>query len=177
MQATIQSITKDIRSGKVNVGFLINGAPDHILEHLEKYTDTLLELTVKKYRTKRSNEANAYFHLLVGMLAQELGLTFPETKNMLLADYGQRDGSIYISPLPEEDARQLESMHLVPFSYSFRDDGVMLTHYYVIKSSHTYNSKEMSRLIDGTIKECKDQGIETLTPDELERMMQDWESK
>jgi hypothetical protein len=32
----------------------------------------------------------------------------------------------------------------------------------------------MSRLIDGTVFEAKELGIETLTPNELERMKNEW---
>jgi len=35
----------------------------------------------------------------------------------------------------------------------------------------------MSRLIDGLVSECKECGIETLTPEELERMMVQYAKK
>jgi hypothetical protein len=43
-----------------------------------------------------------------------------------------------------------------------------------MRGSHTYDSREMSRLIDGTVSEAKELGIETLSPAELERMKQQW---
>ena len=42
--------------------------------------------------------------------------------------------------------------------------------YRLYRGTHTYDSKEMAMLIDGTIEECKEQGIETMTPNELERL-------
>lgn len=45
--------------------------------------------------------------------------------------------------------------------------GIQLQCYY---GSHTYNTKEMSRLIDGVVTRCKELDIETLPPDELKRM-------
>lgn len=42
------------------------------------------------------------------------------------------------------------------------------------KGSSLYNTKEMSLLIDGVVRECKELGIETETPDEIERMKQEW---
>ena len=36
-----------------------------------------------------------------------------------------------------------------------------------MRGSHTYDSKEMSRLIDGTVSEAKELGIETMPLDEL----------
>lgn len=45
-----------------------------------------------------------------------------------------------------------------------------------MRGSHTYDTKEMSRLIDGTVEEAKELGIETLTPDQVERMKQAWKN-
>jgi hypothetical protein len=43
-----------------------------------------------------------------------------------------------------------------------------------MRGSHTYDTKEMARLIDGVVYEAKSIGIETLSPDELERMKSLW---
>ena len=40
--------------------------------------------------------------------------------------------------------------------------------------SSTYDTKQMARLIDLVVEDCKQQGIETLTPEELERMALEW---
>ncbi len=40
--------------------------------------------------------------------------------------------------------------------------------------SSTYDTEQMSRLIELVVQDCKDAGIETLTPEELARMMQEW---
>lgn len=40
--------------------------------------------------------------------------------------------------------------------------------------SSTYDTKQMSLLIDSIVNECKEQGIETLTPKELEGMKARW---
>jgi len=45
--------------------------------------------------------------------------------------------------------------------------------YIVIRGSHTYNSKEMSTLINGLVQECRQQDIETMTPAEIEQMCKD----
>ena len=44
----------------------------------------------------------------------------------------------------------------------------------MMRGSHTYDSGEMSILIDGVVQEAKQLGIETLTPNELERMKNLW---
>ena len=48
--------------------------------------------------------------------------------------------------------------------------------YIAVKCSHLYDSKEMSDLIDGTVEEAKSLGIETATPEEIERMKLLWKN-
>ena len=52
-----------------------------------------------------------------------------------------------------------------------------LIHIYSGKGSSGYNTSEMSALIDGVVSECKEMGIETLPPEELERMMDAYDRK
>ena len=44
----------------------------------------------------------------------------------------------------------------------------------MIKGSSEYDTGEMSRFIDGVISECKELGIQTMTPDEIEELKQKW---
>ena len=54
------------------------------------------------------------------------------------------------------------------------EGGVAFNCYIVFKQTHLMDSKEMSRLIEGTVQEAQNLGIETLTPDELERLKGAW---
>ena len=40
--------------------------------------------------------------------------------------------------------------------------------------SSVYDSKEMSKLVDNIVEECKTQNIETMTPAELEILKEAW---
>ena len=40
--------------------------------------------------------------------------------------------------------------------------------------SSAYDTNQMSRLIDRIVQDCKDAGIETLTPDKLDAMKAGW---
>jgi hypothetical protein len=48
------------------------------------------------------------------------------------------------------------------------------TFYKIYRGSHTYDTKEMSLLIDGTVADAKELGIETATPDEIRQMKERW---
>ena len=71
--------------------------------------------------------------------------------------------------------QKLDNIHLRPTAFTkVLDNGRLYRVYYVMRGSHTYDTKEMSRLIDGTVSEAKELGIETMTPNEIERMKQQW---
>lgn len=47
----------------------------------------------------------------------------------------------------------------------------------VYKETHTLDTKEMARLIDGVVAEAQELGIETRTPDEIAQLKSLWESE
>jgi low affinity Fe/Cu permease len=55
------------------------------------------------------------------------------------------------------------------------ENGKEVYFYKVYRGTHTYDTKEMAKLIDGTIHECKNVGIETATPKQIEEMQRLWE--
>lgn len=170
------SATRDIVSGKLNITFQIDTAPVEELNSIAQLES--LDIKAVKHRKKRSLNANDYFHVLVGKIADNLTISKAKSKNILISKYGQvellPDGSplIYKTNAPVEYMMELESIHSIPVKYT--DDA---TFYKIYRGSHTYDSKEMSVLIDGTVADAKDLGIETMTPDELRRMVSAWQSK
>lgn len=138
--------------------------------------DKELSVEVKEYRQKRSLNANSYFHLLVGKIAEVQGVSHTEIHNHLIAEYGQLDEDIkniiMDDSIPWE---KLETIHLRPTSATREmDNGKLYRVYIVMRGSHTYDTKSMSRLIAGAVQEAKELGIETMTPIELERMVNQW---
>ena len=123
--------------------------------------------------------ANAYFHVLVGKIADELIRSKTRIKNEMIEQYGQElitnEGRAFIkTQISKEEAYEMEVPHLKFIKWNEEDD----TNFYVIcRGSHTYDSKEMSVLIEGTVDTAKELGIETLTPVELQKMINIWKPK
>lgn len=143
--------------------------------------DGFLYITVKKLAKKRSLNANAYFHVLVGKIAeaQNPPISKARAKNILLGQYGQREltdsGQLIISVRSDIDLLEREDIHCVAVGYG-KVNNTDFTHWAIIKPSHTYDSREMATLIDGTVEEAKELGIPTMTPDEIARMKELWKS-
>lgn len=131
----------------------------------------IVNVEIKKHYEKRSLNANNYFHKLCDELRKKLNISFAACKNQLITSYGQREyvddaPLTYGTKAPPEYVRELEEIHMK----LFRAEADGWNWYVVYRGSHTYNTQEMAQLIDGTVEECKLQGIETMTPNELARL-------
>lgn len=136
--------------------------------------DAEVDIDIKPHRAKRSLNANAYFHVLVDKLRTALRIGFSECKNDVITSYGQveyiGDEQVIIKTnIPPDKMRQSEILHCLCVKTG-EEMGKNVYFYRVYRGSHTYDSREMAQLIDGICEECKAQGIETLTPDELMRL-------
>ena len=99
----------------------------------------------------------------------------------MLRKYGQLeriDGRPVWVILPETDeiankVDEDETLHVRPTDeVKTGKDGKLYRTYVLLKGSHQLNSKEMTVLLDGIISECREVGVETATPEEIERMKQ-----
>ena len=159
--------------GKFRVTFEVDS-----IDELNGITD-MIQIVIKKITRHRSLNANAYFHVLVGKIAEKLHISKARAKNELLGRYGQREltesGQLIISVRSDIDMMEREDLHCVPVGYATLN-GKDFTHYAIIRGSHTYDTHEMAALIDGTVESAKELGIETLTPSEIERIKNTWKS-
>lgn len=177
----IAGLSTNFLTKKFELTLAVNEA-DYLENGYEELKDAaLLDIRIKKCRRRRSLDANAYFHVLVDKLADRLGMSKPRCKNLMIGRYGQ---PLYIDEdetaeaviktnIPVAQMMENENVHCMPCG-SKTEDGKELVFYKIFRGSSTYDTKEMSLLIDGTVSECKEQGIETLTPEELERMLAKW---
>ena len=172
MNGTIVDIIRTFE-GKFRVTFEVDSIDE--INGLEG----IVSIIVKKLHHKRSLNANAYFHLLVGKIAEKNHTSKAYTKNLLMARYGQEEfinGERYIiSALSSIPMAEREDIHTKAIGYG-SVKGKEFIHYCVLRPTHEYDSLEMSVLIDGTVEEAKELGIQTMTPNEIERMKQLWKS-
>ncbi len=177
----VQAITKDWQTDKFLVTFVLNeNVSNETIENIRNCEK--LSIVAKKWRQKRSLDSNAYFHVLIGKIAEANTISKARAKNILLCKYGQPqllpDGSpmVYKTNAPVEYMYELESIHSIPIKYA-EENGKEVVFYKIYRGSHTYDSYEMSKLIEGTVADAKELGIETLTPRELAIMNEKWGEK
>ncbi len=149
-------------------------------EDVEKLKGKKLTVDLKQYRQRRSLDANAYYWLLVGKIAKATASPSARIHNEMLRRYGQielLDGKAVYLVIPDTEAAtrragDAETYHIKPTAQvKLGKDGQMYRTYMMLRGSHEYNTEEMARLIDGIVSEARELGIETMTPDEQQRMM------
>lgn len=136
--------------------------------------DDLLRIRAVKYKQKRSLDANAYAWVLMTKIANhpEVSSSKEEVYEQMLQKYGtfyeDEDGYITITVKKSVDMSKVDG------HWKFIKDNGKFASYLMIKGSSEYDTAEMSHFIDRIVEEAKELGIETTTPDELERMKQEW---
>ena len=154
-----------------------------ITEEYERLKDKVVSVVVKLFRKSRSLNANAYYWQLLGKICEVTGENAAYRHNMNLRECGYIeliDGQAVYVVIPDtEEAEKkvdaYESVHLKPTSQiKGGKDGKLYRTYMMLRGSHTFDTKEMSRLIDIVIGQAKDLGIETATPDQIAEMLQKW---
>ena len=175
VQGHLKEMVRD-RHGNWIISFVtpnrING---DVFDELAQYD--CCDIEIRKHRNIRSKNANAYFHVLVNKIAQETGQSDDEVKVRLITSYGplarNKDGTYLMFLLPP-DADATEYYKYAVLFDRREVNGRPVNMWKVYKDSHKMDTKEMAHLIDMTIQEAKELGIETTTPAELEKMKQKW---
>lgn len=136
-----------------------------------------LEVTIKKYRKKRSKNANDYLWVLCEEIAKNQGITKEEVYRKQIREVG-----VY-EPLPvREDA-------IERFDAAWRQKGIgwftevvddsfpgykKIFAYY---GTSVYNTEEMSRVINAAVEDARALGIDLISPEEMSLLMEEWDEK
>lgn len=167
----ITDISNNIITGEVHVTFSVNEKA-HILPEYDRLRNIKkLKITAVQFREKRSNDANAYMWSLLQKLADVLQTSKDELYLDILSEYGVFTHIIVKPHVVDRVKSEWRTVRELGEVTVGGQTGIQLQCYF---GSSTYNTKEMSVLIDGLVSECKKLGIETLPPDELNRMKKEW---
>ena len=137
-------------------------------EGYEALKDAVLEIVIKKWRDKRSNDANKYFHLLVNEIAAARGISDDQVKIDLVTQYGtyarDDDGMIVGFKLPAS----VDVSTIYPYTRMYKEveeNGKLFKCYLVYKQTRLMDTKEFSHLIDGAVQVAQELNIDTDTPE------------
>lgn len=129
-------------------------------------------------KEKRSNEANAYCWVLTDKIAAATGVAKTEVYRAAIREVGGNSDVV---------RAKIEAADAFCAGWSGRGLGWMTdvlpskepgyVNIIVYYGSSTYDTGQMSRLIDNLVQDAKSLGIETLSPEKLEGMMEAWDGR
>lgn len=170
----LHSVNRDWNTGKIIISFELNEEPTEEINSISLCEK--LSIKAVKYREKRSLDANAYCWALITKIANhpEVQSSKEEIYEEMLQKYGylyqDDDGYLPITVGASVDMSKVQG------HWKFYKSNGKFSSYLMIKGSSEYNTAEMSHFIDCIVGEAKELGIETMTPDELERMKSAWQN-
>lgn len=179
MKIKAQSIRVMISlGGQVEYILTSKDLPKAEIDELTQLTVNGKELSVeiKPYRARRSLDANAYCWVLCQKLSEKLNCTKEDVYKEAIRKAGQFDFIAVTDKATEQFIKAWQSKGLGWYAEALESKIGGCKKVMVYYGSSVYDSKEMAHLIDYIVSECKEQGIETLPPWEVERLKKEWKS-
>lgn len=132
--------------------------------------DETKKFEIKEFKEKRSLNANSYYWKLISEISKINHSSIEEIHFEQLKKYGVMD---YIS-LKSEIAPNNYFKYYVEDKH-FKMGKQEMSSYKVYKESHLMDSKEFSYLLEQTIDEAREMGIEILEDKQIEEMIKNYD--
>lgn len=137
----------------------------------------LYDLEVREHRKKRSLDANAYAWVLIGNIADALRMPPTEIYRQAIQNVG---GNYEVIPVKAEAAEHFKQIWeakglgwpCVDMGKSKIEGYRNLRAYY---GSSTYDTRQMSQLIDNLVQDCRALDIEVKSQEEIASLMEAWQ--
>lgn len=147
--------------------------------YAEENTDKPQRLTLKRWSEKRSLNANAYAWKLLNKLSGVLKIPSVDIYRSLIPDVGDNGTAVTVSIDGLEALRKSwghngKGWVIEVLGISDIPGNVDVMLYY---GSSVYTKEQMARLIELIIDECREAGVEYLSPDKLSAMLEGWHEK
>ena len=180
MQTTgiITNLDIDYETRKPKISLILDTNSLDILEQLKN--ENKLNIEMKKWYKKRSLDANAYCWVLCNNIANELSKNGITTKEEIYRDAILQVGSFEPFIVQEKTFEKFkriwekQGLGFLVQEVSRQDKCVKVNCYY---GSSTYDSKEMSLLIEILIQLAKSLNLETKSQNEINSLLESWDKK
>lgn len=118
---------------------------------------------IKKYKEQRNKEQNKKYWKLLGELSLKLKIGIEELHFQMLKFYSPR----YEILVPID--KEIRGIEYCERKSKISKNGNEFYVYHVYTPSHELRTDEFALLLEGLCDECKRQGIETRSPEEIAR--------
>jgi hypothetical protein len=174
----IVDISKNFMTSKTRVSFELNESQAAAAMYDEYHDQDKITVMVKKYRNKRSLDANAYCWVLLDKLSAKLQKPKIELYRDFIKDVGENNVVICAKNKAVDaliSGWEHNGMGWVTDILPSKISGC--TNVILYYGSSTYDTVQMSRLTNLIVDACTEQNIPTETPNEIAKRLSLWEGK
>ena len=172
----ITDISIDFNTLKPKISLVLNTNDKDTIQKLKK--EEKLNVEIKKWYQKRSLDANSYCWVLCEKIAQELSKDGNITTKEDIYKEAIKNVGVFVPFIAEEKAFEdfkriweRQGLGYQVQETARKDKCIRVNCYY---GSSSYNTKEMSRLIENLVQECNQLNIETKSKEEIESLLNQW---
>lgn len=135
-------------------------------------------LTIKEKKNSRSLNANNYFWALCDQLAEKTGIAKTELYRNYVKEIGGNNDVVCVQDKALDNlcrGWQHNGIGWITDTMPSKLNGC--TNVILYYGSSTYDTTQMSRLINLIVQDCKENGVPTLEDVEMQRLIDAWEEK
>ena len=172
----ISNIYLSYSSGNLVVSFELEGDNQSLFQTFaELKTAEKLTVKVGKFTKKRSLDANAYLWTLISKLSERLKIPKTEIYRSAIKEIGGNSDTVCVQDKAVQqlcDAWGRNGIGWITDTFPSKLPGC--TNVILYYGSSTYDTAQMSRLVDLIVQECKQVGIETKPSEEIDSLLRSW---
>lgn len=173
METKAKLLAVDTADGMTYFSFCADGeAPASELEKLQGQELKVKAVRFRKERT-RSLSANGLFWHCINKIAEKVDEPPDQVYLSMLTLYGKSTYICCKAGSVERVRRQWKESMVLPDDVTI--NGQPAKQLWVFYGLSTYDTVEMSKLIDGTIEYMKENGIEPPMPEHVKQALEQWE--
>lgn len=156
-KAKLEKIPLKVADGHYVLSFDLGKNPHIAYDVYEQYMNTPVKVEIKKFKEKRSDEANRKFWACISELADALELDNWDCYLKELKKYGKYDSIFCKKEAYAELTKVWRETEIVGERKGADGDYYEVLCFY---GTSTYNTKEFARLLNGVIEDMKDMGLD-----------------
>lgn len=134
-----------------------------------------LTFKVGKFRKRRSLDANAYAWVLIGKIAEKTNIPTTDVYRAAIKEVG---GNYDVACVQDKAVEAMcDAWHKMGLGWQTDTTPSKIegcTNVVLYYGSSTYDTPQMSRLINIIVQDCAELGIETRSQEEIESLLSSW---
>jgi hypothetical protein len=147
-----------------------------VLQMYDALKDTeRLAIKIGRHKQKRSLDANAYCWVLIGKIAEKMNIPKTDVYRLAIREIGGNSDTVCVQDKAVDSLRsgwQRNGIGWITDTIPSKLEGC--TNVVLYYGSSTYDTAQMSRLINLLVTEAQNLGVETKSKYELESLLGQW---